>query len=458
MTTKIAVLRKDFYKYMVDEKHYRNFLNDLKTLVSIPSYYQGNQHSTFGEAIDEVLNRTLEIMKGYGFRTYRDPEGYYGYAEIGQGERMFGVLCHLDVVDAGDLEQWVYPPFEVSESEGKLYGRGTSDDKGPTLASIHALLAILEEGYTLNQRVRFIFGVDEESLWRCMRSYVDKEELPTQGIAPDSIFPFTYAEKGLIEYKFRSYETTPLKVRGGGPLNAVPSQAFIEDHDSIIEALTRLNYEFKQVGNTLEVTGKAMHAKDSEKGVNAITRLCEALNQSSEGNPMISFVNTYLKDPLGKDLFGDISDEMSGYLKLNVGSIEIRDGYQEVGIDIRFPVTYPVEKIKERIHDVCIGHGLEVELYDFLPSIYLDKETDFAKNLMLAYQDVTGDMLSEPISSGGATYARSMPNVVAFGGLMKDDIMCAHQANEHIAIDTVKRSMEIYANMYRRLCTEEGKI
>src|SRR5699024_11049830 len=89
--------------------------------------------------------------------TMMDPEGYYGYAEIGEGEELFGVLGHVDVVPVGDLNNWDSDPFELTEKDGKLYGRGTTDDKGPLLASMYALKAILDEGYKLNQRVRFSY-------------------------------------------------------------------------------------------------------------------------------------------------------------------------------------------------------------------------------------------------------------------------------------------------------------
>lgn len=100
----------------------------------------------------------------------------------------------------------------------------------------------------------------------------------------------------------------------------------------------------------------------------------------------------------------------------------------------------------------CAEYGLILEDYDYLPSIYIDKESDFIKSLMHAYQSVSGDYESQPISSGGATYARSMPNVVAFGGLMKDDPSVAHQANEHILIESTLKAIEIYAHTFIKLC------
>lgn len=433
--------------------NFDEYVEHLKTLVAIPSYLKDDgSNYPFGSSIQEVLETMLAICKSYGFETYLDPKGHYGYADIGEGESMFGVLCHLDVVDEGDINAWNTDPYTLTESEGKLFGRGTSDDKGPTLSALFGLLSALDAGYTLNRKVRFIFGVDEESLWRCMRSYVSKETLPDFGIAPDSIFPLTYAEKGLIEFKIKSNSETSLKLSGGGPLNAVPSLAKAPYSETLVNSLKLLGYEYSIENDEIIVKGQAMHAKDADKGVNAIVRLCEAIKREDGSLNILNFIVNKLVNPNGLYLYGDIEDEISGKLKLNVGSIVVENNTQEVGIDIRFPVTYPVDKVRQVLQMACAEYGLVLEDYDYLPSIYIDKESDFIKSLMHAYQSVSGDYESQPISSGGATYARSMPNVVAFGGLMNDDPSVAHQANEHILIDSTLKAIEIYAHTFINLC------
>ena len=88
------------------------FLNSLQTIISYPSVLNEGENGTpFGQAIQDVLEKTLELARELGFQTYIDPEGYYGYAEIGQGEELLAVLCHLDVVPAGVLDDWQTPPF-----------------------------------------------------------------------------------------------------------------------------------------------------------------------------------------------------------------------------------------------------------------------------------------------------------------------------------------------------------
>ena len=138
---------------IIDE-FFPKYQEDLKTLISFPSVLDESGQKPFGEGVQGALETALEIAEKMGFETFIDPEGYYGYADIGEGDDLFGVLGHVDVVPAGDLENWESDPFELSEREGKLYGRGTSDDKGPMLAAMYALKGILDEGYNLMHRVQ----------------------------------------------------------------------------------------------------------------------------------------------------------------------------------------------------------------------------------------------------------------------------------------------------------------
>ena len=167
----------------------------------------------------------LEITRSLGFKTYIDPKGYYGYAEIGQGEELLAVLCHLDVVPAGDLSDWETPPFEATIKDGWIHGRGVKDDKGPSLAALYAVKALMDAGVTFNKRIRFIYGTDEETLWRCMARYNELEETATLGFAPDSSFPLTYAEKGLLQIKLHGPGSQALAIEAGEAFNVVPAKA-----------------------------------------------------------------------------------------------------------------------------------------------------------------------------------------------------------------------------------------
>ncbi len=174
---------------IVKLSHREACIKAIQEIVAYPSVLNEGENGTpFGQAIQDVLEATLEQCQSLGFSTYLDPEGYYGYAEIGEGQESLAILCHLDVVPEGDLSLWETPPFEAVVRDGAIYGRGTQDDKGPSMAALYAVKALMDAGYHFNKRIRFIFGTDEETLWRCLARYGELEEVATMGFAPDVVF------------------------------------------------------------------------------------------------------------------------------------------------------------------------------------------------------------------------------------------------------------------------------
>ncbi|GAF35548.1 acetylornithine deacetylase/succinyl-diaminopimelate desuccinylase [Lentilactobacillus farraginis DSM 18382 = JCM 14108] len=121
---------------IVTETQQKQAVDALKRLVSKPSVHDDatvSETTPFGKGIDEALTEVLAIAKENGFTTYKDPNGNYGYAEIGSGDQTFGIIGHVDVVPTGDPNDWDHDPFDATIVDGHIYGRGTQDDKGPTM-------------------------------------------------------------------------------------------------------------------------------------------------------------------------------------------------------------------------------------------------------------------------------------------------------------------------------------
>lgn len=434
------------------ENNFSEFLNNLDRVVSIPSYYQEDSTKyPFGENIQKVLEEMIDICKELGFRTYIDSEGYYGYAEIGSGEKLVGVLGHLDVVPPGDLSKWENEPFKPVIKDGKYYGRGAQDDKGPTLAAIYALKTLLDRGFKLKYRVRFIFGTDEENLWRDMPKYVEKEEIPTVGFTPDSKFPLIYSEKGLLQCKLIAKNESGLVFKGGDAFNSVPSNIIVPKNEELMKVLLELNYEFKDKDEVIEIVGKSVHAQVAETGINAINRYMHALTKLGKETKSGKFITENL---IGYDfaepIFELVKDEHSGELKFNVGKIEFTEENEILMIDMRIPVTYDKEKIVETLSRKAKEYGFEYIQHDYLKSIYVPLDSELITTLMSAYQEITGDMESQPVASGGATYARAMNNCVAFGCVLPGSPKTEHQPNEYIILDDIKKAMKIYMKAFEK--------
>lgn len=434
------------------ENNFSEFLNNLDRVVSIPSYYQEDSTKyPFGENIQKVLEEMIDICKELGFRTYIDSEGYYGYAEIGSGEKLVGVLGHLDVVPPGDLSKWENEPFKPVIKDGKYYGRGAQDDKGPTLAAIYALKTLLDCGFKLKYRVRFIFGTDEENLWRDMPKYVEKEEIPTVGFTPDSKFPLIYSEKGLLQCKLIAKNESGLVFKGGDAFNSVPSNIIVPKNEELMKVLLELNYEFKDKDEVIEIVGKSVHAQVAETGINAINRYMHVLTKLGKETKSGKFITENL---IGYDfaepIFELVKDEHSGELKFNVGKIEFTEENEILMIDMRIPVTYDKEKIVETLSRKAKEYGFEYIQHDYLKSIYVPLDSELITTLMSAYQEITGDMESQPVASGGATYARAMNNCVAFGCVLPGSPKTEHQPNEYIILDDIKKAMKIYMKAFEK--------
>jgi predicted dipeptidase len=407
----------------------------------------GEDGSPFGKDIDQALRKTLEIAAGLGFRTTYGEGGYYGYAEIGHGAEMVGVLGHLDVVPAGNPEDWESGPFDPVEKDGKLYGRGTQDDKGPMMASLFAVKALMDAGVTFNKRIRFIFGTDEETLWRCINRYKEKEELPDMGFSPDSRFPLTYAEKGLLQLVLEGSAEDGLSLSGGSAFNAVPASiAYDGDRqDDLAHKLDELGFAYERNQTQIEVKGKAAHAMIPEQGINAIVRLCLALHAIGIDSKAIRFVAQEIgEDPYATRIFGECADEPSGRLKLNVGKIHLGE-VERLSIDARIPVTVSKEEIVGKLSAAAARYGLEYKQFDWLAPLYLPRDHFIIETLMKVYRRLSGDVVSEPLASGGATYARAIDNCVAFGALFPGKRLTEHQPNERVVLDELYKAMEIYA-------------
>ena len=153
-----------FDKYINSKKD--EMLSELSNLISFKSISCENSSSIypFGEECNKALNYILDLGKKLGFRA-KNVDGYCGYIEFGEGNKLVGIIGHLDVVPVSD--DWTYNPFKATIIDNKIYGRGAIDDKGPVIASVYAMKAVMDN-CKINKRVRLILGLNEEKSWKCI--------------------------------------------------------------------------------------------------------------------------------------------------------------------------------------------------------------------------------------------------------------------------------------------------
>ena len=146
-------------KYIDD--HVGDMVADLGRLVRIPSVSaEAEPDAPFGSNCAKALEVMLSIAQSAGF-TVSNFNNIMGEIDLYPGEEPeLAALCHLDVVPAGT--GWDSNPFSLTLKDGRAYGRGTADDKGPAIAVYYAMKAITRSRVKLNRNMRLIVGTDEE--------------------------------------------------------------------------------------------------------------------------------------------------------------------------------------------------------------------------------------------------------------------------------------------------------
>ena len=432
-------------------------LIELLKIESVMDRFDPSREYPFGEGVQEALDFMLKMAKDDGFVT-KNIDNYAAHIEYGEGEELLGVLCHLDVVPANDLNKWETPPFEPSIRDGKIYARGAMDDKGPTMAAYMALKLLKDEiGFVPNKRIRIILGTDEESGWRGLQRYFETEEMPTLGFAPDALFPLIYGEKGMYSFTVEgTYQNDALiEFYSGSRANIVPDEAYAILSMDLKEAFNDYcennSYKGSVEGNKYIIKGRAAHAMHPDHGLNAAYLLADFL-ASHIDNPYVTFIRDYLLfDAYGEKLGIAYYDEEMKHLTMNNGIFRYSKDMVTIDFNIRYPKGYDLPGGEKNIKAALKKYGLNYQFKSNRNVHYIDPKADLVQTLQSVYEEATGDSENKPITIGGGTYARAIPNGVAFGMAFPGRLEVAHEANEHVHIEDYLSGTMIYMAAIKRL-------
>ena len=414
----------------------------------------------FGEGPAKALDHFMNLAEKLGFKAEKF-DNYAMHIDMGEGKETLGILAHVDVVPEGD--NWTYPPYSGTIADGKIYGRGTLDDKGPAIISLFAMKAIADSGIKLNKKIRMILGADEESGSTCLKYYFGELKMPYPDIAftPDSSFPVTYAEKGSVRVKIKKKFST-LKdtvIKGGNAFNSVPNEANgVIPIDMLGEVKNKNKVEFVKEGNVYKIfsAGIPAHGAHPEKGYNAISALFEILKsievKNEELKGLVAFFDKFIKmETDGKSFGVKCTDGETGDLTLNLGKINLENNELEIWIDMRVPVKVKNEQIIETIKKNTEDYGYEFLLHSNTQPLYVAKDSFLVSTLMNIYKELTGDNAAQPVAIGGGTYAKYAKNAVAFGALLPDQEDRMHQRDEYLEISKIDKLLQIYVEAIYRL-------
>lgn len=427
---------------MLSDQRYLDCLRQLCAIESVAGADVSEQ-APYGAGSAAALDHVLSLCDAFGFRTKLCENHRCGWAEIGRGEEIVGILVHLDVVPAGS--GWDYPPYDLTEAGERVYGRGVIDDKGPAMACIFAMKDLLDTGIPLRRRVRIIFGQSEETgVWEDMEYYKLHEELPAFGFTPDADFPAIYGEKRILclELSMPKARTGLEEIRGGSASNMVADWC---------------RASIAATGEMLETAGKAAHASTPEDGVNAIAAMMARLEPLVPDSPLVRFYQTFIGDSLhGERMDCALADQESGSLTMNAGMIAERGDQVVLTLDIREPVTFPDSAVLDPVRRAAASFGMTVTVTENTPPVYMDKDGPVITRLLSVYRQITGDR-TEPAVIGGGTYARAMENIVAFGPMLPGRELTEHQKNEYMLKSDLLLIREIYRAAIQALAEQEDQ-
>ncbi len=445
----------DFYEEVMKRKE--DIIQDIVTLCKIPSVLDessASENQPFGSACRKALDKMLEIGKRDGF-VVDDVDGYAGHIDIGDHEETFGILGHLDVVPCNKYG-WVSDPYDPVIVDNVLYGRGVADDKGPLIAAYYAAKIIHELNIPTKMKTRIIFGCNEENGSLCMKYYFKHRPYATMGFTPDAGFPVVYGEKAMCQMNINGEfsEDNIIGIYAGSRPNIVPETC---------EAIVRGNYKqykesfynyleqqhlkgsIEEEGNHTKLTlvGKSAHASLPEEGINGAVYMCHYLRSISD-NRFVEFVDSYFYEDYNGKKFKFRQTGKLGSPTINLGIITYKNQKGSIVLDFRLSPEITEERVNELMNKAIRPYKMS-KTHEMKEALYIDPNSELVQNLHNAYVEFTNDHEHLPQAIGGGTYAKEMPNCVAFGAEFPGENNQIHQNNEKIAIDSLLKATAIYA-------------
>ncbi len=456
------------------DSHKDAMVATLCELISYPSCEQEpSEGAPFGKPVRECLDRALEICEEFGFRT-KNYDGYVGTAEFTDGEASLGILGHLDVVPEGT--GWTHEPFNAHVCDGKVFGRGSIDDKGPCVAVMYAMKALKDLGIPLKNGVQLILGTNEENGSGDLAYFEKVASMPKWLFTPDGNYPVINIEKGMIRGGFKRIvepadsKRKLLSFHSGKTINAVPeladatvsgvSKEEIQACVAELKATCEFTISESDIGQRIGVKGKSAHASTPDLGDNALTCLLALLakiNLDDEGSKLLknlAWIFEYNAINSAHAAGLDVHDEISGDLTMVLSVLDFDGTTIDGKIDIRFPVCGTLADVSLALKQALEGAGFADTHIGGVEPHHVDSNSAFVKTLLGVYENVTGEK-GECIAIGGGTYVHHTEGGVAFGAEFPGEDNHMHGADEFMTIDSLLLNAKMFALAIYEVCNNE---
>ena len=443
--------KESFYQNLV-KPYQEEMMKSLKEFIAIDSTYDEESQDAanpFGKGVSKALQYIADLAKKDGF-IVNNYDNMVVEILTNELEPNVTIMAHADVVPVGT--GWPQDPFTLTEKGDDLFARGVADDKGPLLSCYYGLKALRDNNLLGNYQVRFLVGGNEERGSACMEHYFHtlKKKQPTYGFSPDSAYPLTYAEKGIIGFIVRKDITSPIiSLKGGVASNSVIEKcdvllkedlnliAYLNNHD--------VDYSFLSQGEEMLLTfnGLAAHGSVPWMGKNAAMSAIKWLGEYFNNADLKKLYELY-SPTRGEGANVAAHSEDMGDNSLNVGLISITDNKLEMVINFRHVETVTAEQMINNFEEA--SKPFLVEVAGTSPLLYYPKDSKLITTLLKVYQEETGDLKTPIIASGGGTYAKEADNIVAFGMEYPGHDPHMHGVNETTKKSYLFESMGIFAH------------
>ena len=446
-------MKKTYYD-QITSKYEKELFDNLNKFVKIPSVYSNetkSEKNPFGIEVSNALDFIYKLATKDGFKATNYDNMIVEIIAGDETKKNVTVMAHADVVPVG--EGWNHDPFDVNEKDGVLYGRGVADDKGPLLSAYYGLLALKENNLINDYCVRFLVGGNEESGSLGMEHYFHtlKKKQPDLGFSPDSAWPLTYGEKGILGFEATKKVNIPeiISIDGGLAANAVIEKCVVEMKidEGFISFLDKekVNYSVDRLTDKYIVTffGKSAHGSVPWLGINAGLIALDKIGQYYH-NDDLKKAYQYFGETRGKGINLDSYSEDMGTNSLCVGFVKLHNNELHISINFRFVNTITLDEVIKGFENNC--HPFTIKCYGGYPVLFYPKDSLLISTLMDVYQEESGDYDNKPITSGGGTYAKEADNVVAFGMEKPGWDSYMHAPNERVEKSNLIKSMAIYAH------------
>lgn len=444
-----------------------DILKDIESLVNIPSVRDMGSKADkapFGKEIRRVFDAFAKIAKAKGFAV-EDFDGYAMHACTGDSDRYIGVLGHLDVVEAGNLNEWKRNPFRMEEHDGIVYGRGVNDDKGPMVAALYAAAILMEQKLPMKYPIRIIAGGAEETTWECMDHYFSLHQQPVCGFSPDGNFPIVNGEKGILQVCFAyPLADDEIHIYTKRRLNYVCDELIVEMPKTMNTAFIAHASEIEEKVDHICIVyrGTSALSRNPQRAENAIFGFVKDFIHCIEVSAEMKLLLMMLHEQFEDDFYGEKSglyheDQEMGTSSVCPMSINWNTETRELCLDVRYVKTKNKTILMQELTSIAKKYQAQLTLIQHKRLLFVETDSMLIHSLKKAYYKVMGEE-AETFTKGGASYARTLDHGVAFGATFPDEIPLVHMPNEHMPITSLLKACAIYYEALYELAVDHEKM